>query len=262
MTTGEGGMVVCETLEDFDLKCLRAHGWNRELSNKEHLEQLNNRIDPRFLFVNVGYNLRPLEVSAAMGLLQLQKLPYMNQTRVLNHQRLVKAIHAHPLWRNQLELIEQTDGVDAAWFGFCALLHADYEPLLQEYFKHLDAHQVENRPIVSGNFSRQPAFRLFGFQQNPESLSGAEIVGNRGFFIGLHVEPLTDQEIFSLADALVNFDWRPRETVLVTGSGGIVGLALKKLISAEPQAGASDEENSELGNREAIGSPCGKDSID
>ncbi len=125
-------------------------------------------------------------------------------------------------------MIEQSSGVEAAWFGFCALLHSDFEFLLPEYLKHLTARQVENRPIVSGNFARQPAFGLFGLNQDPDSLPGAEVVGNCGFFIGLHVEPLTDKEIISLADALVDFEWRSREVVLVTGAGGIVGSALRK----------------------------------
>ena len=80
MTTGEGGMVVCRTQEDYDLlKCLRAHGWTRELSNRSDLNARHADIDPRFLFVNSGYNLRPMEVQAALGLLQLEKLATMNE---------------------------------------------------------------------------------------------------------------------------------------------------------------------------------------
>ena len=72
MTTIEGGMVLAESAEDYDLlKCLRAHGWSREQSNRATLESENRHIDPRFLFVNVGYNLRPMEIQAAFGLEQL-----------------------------------------------------------------------------------------------------------------------------------------------------------------------------------------------
>jgi len=74
ITTGEGGMVLCHSQEDYDLlKCLRAHGWSREMSNRKELEELHSDVDPRFLFVNVGYNFRPMEIQAAFGLHQLER---------------------------------------------------------------------------------------------------------------------------------------------------------------------------------------------
>jgi len=63
MTTIEGGFVVTKTQADCDLlKCLRTHGWSREQSNRAELELQNPKIDPRFLFINAGYNVRPMEV--------------------------------------------------------------------------------------------------------------------------------------------------------------------------------------------------------
>ena len=53
------------------LKCMRAHGWSRDLSNVKELEASNPGVDPRFLFVNHGYNLRPMEISGALGCRQL-----------------------------------------------------------------------------------------------------------------------------------------------------------------------------------------------
>ncbi|WP_348240535.1 DegT/DnrJ/EryC1/StrS family aminotransferase, partial [Salmonella enterica] len=70
------------TEEDYDLlKCLRAHGWSREQSNRAELEREHRHIDPRFLFINVGYNLRPMEIQAAFGLQQLKRLNVMNAHR-------------------------------------------------------------------------------------------------------------------------------------------------------------------------------------
>jgi len=79
MTTIEGGMVTAKCQEDADLlKCLRAHGWTRELSNRAYLEKKYSQIDPRFLFVNIGYNLRPMVIQAAFGLEQIQCLDEQN----------------------------------------------------------------------------------------------------------------------------------------------------------------------------------------
>ena len=52
-------------------RSLRAHGWSRDMSTREELERANPRIDPHFLFINVGYNLRPTEMQAAFGIVQL-----------------------------------------------------------------------------------------------------------------------------------------------------------------------------------------------
>ena len=66
MTAGEGGMIVCNATEDYKIiHALRAHGWDRGLFKK------NNR---NFNFVNSGFNLRPLDLTAAIGLSQFKRL--------------------------------------------------------------------------------------------------------------------------------------------------------------------------------------------
>ena len=75
-------MVVCQTEDDLNcLRGLRAHGWTRHLTNSAEVEVAHPTIDPRFLFVNVGYNLRPLEVQGAMLSVQLTKLHAFNECR-------------------------------------------------------------------------------------------------------------------------------------------------------------------------------------
>ena len=86
MTTIEGGMVLAKTEADYDLlKCLRAHGWSREQSNRSALESANGHIDPRFLFVNVGYNLRPMEIQAAFGLEHDHFFPVGREPQLAGH---------------------------------------------------------------------------------------------------------------------------------------------------------------------------------
>ena len=60
ITSGEGGMIVCKTKEDYELiHTMRAHGWDRGLKNSKK----NN-----FNFINSGFNLRPMDLTAAIGL--------------------------------------------------------------------------------------------------------------------------------------------------------------------------------------------------
>jgi len=87
------------------------------------------------------------------------------------------------------------------WFGFPALIRDGRDRA--QFLRSLDARGVENRPIVSGNFARQPALKLFGINIDPGSLPGAEEVHHRGFFIGLQNQPLAETDLFDLADILL-----------------------------------------------------------
>jgi CDP-6-deoxy-D-xylo-4-hexulose-3-dehydrase len=205
MTTGEGGMVVCQTLEDYDLlKCLRAHGWTRELSNRAEIEAKYTHVDPRFLFVNVGYNLRPMEIQAALGIKQLEKLPTMNRHRVENWHGLGAALKAHPQWRGQLEFPVAPSGAEPVWFGFPAILADTVASIsLRDYLAGLSEQGVENRPVVSGNFARQPGLALFDCGVEWKAFKGAERVHQRGFFIGSHAQLLPNERLRDLAERLL-----------------------------------------------------------
>lgn len=206
ITTGEGGMVVCHSEEDLDLlKCLRSHGWSRSLSNGRAVEKEHADVDPRFLFVNTGFNLRPLELQAAIGDCQLRRLEEMNRIRNENRDKIIKALRAHPGWEGRFSFIEATPGVDPAWFGFVCFLVPDCADHRQAFLKYLSANGVENRPIVSGNFIRQPALKLFGMECRPEDFPGAEEVHRRGFFIGIHTRPLSDDVVARVAEIFMNY---------------------------------------------------------
>ena len=208
ITTGEGGVVVCQTLEDYDLlRCLRAHGWSRLLSDRVQIEERHSDIDPRFLFVNVGYNLRPMEVQAAMGLCQMRRVDQMNQNRIVNRNNLVSALQAHPKWDGQFEFTQATAQAVPSWFGFPALLREDLVSHLRPFLSFLSARGIENRPIVSGNFTRQPALALHSVDCNPLDYPGAERVHHTGFFIGVHTDLLEPLRLAEIADALLSYDF-------------------------------------------------------
>src|SRR5207248_2058742 len=85
ITTIEGGMVITDDDELADLcRCLRAHGWTRHMKRRREIEARHRDIDPSYLFVNVGYNLRATEIQAAFGLHQLPKLKRFNEARKKN----------------------------------------------------------------------------------------------------------------------------------------------------------------------------------
>ena len=204
MTTIEGGMVLAETDQDYDLlKCLRAHGWSREQSNRAELERANSHIDPRFLFVNVGYNLRPMEIQAAFGLEQLKRLDEMNHQRRANVQRIRAAFARHPRWRGQLQFPEATAQLDACWFGFPFLVDPALDLDYRKFTTSLLRNGVDTRPIVSGNMALQPAVKHFSIELGMGPFTGAQAVHDRGLFIGCHARALPEDTITRLVDLIL-----------------------------------------------------------
>jgi CDP-4-dehydro-6-deoxyglucose reductase, E1 len=201
MTTIESGMVIARTREDDDLlRCLRAHGWSRDLSNREELEKQSPHIDPRFLFVNLGYNVRPIELQAAFGLEQIRRLDAMNANRRSNVAQLRAAFAAHPRWKGQLEFPSATAGLDPCWFGFPFLLSNSAGIDRVAFTRALMERGIDTRPIVSGNMALQPALAHFEVDLKQGPFAGAQAVHDRGLFIGAHSRPVEPARL----DALVN----------------------------------------------------------
>jgi CDP-6-deoxy-D-xylo-4-hexulose-3-dehydrase len=197
-------MVLAETDEDYDLlKCLRAHGWSREQSNRAELERANEHIDPRFLFVNVGYNLRPMEIQAAFGLEQLKRLADMNRERRANVRRIREAFARHARWRGQLQFPEATARLDPCWFGFPFLVDPGLELDYRKFTASLLRQGVDTRPIVSGNMALQPAVRHFNIELGMGPFTGAQTIHERGLFIGCHARALADSTIERLVDLIL-----------------------------------------------------------
>jgi CDP-6-deoxy-D-xylo-4-hexulose-3-dehydrase len=204
MTTIEGGMVVTNSLEDYDLlKCLRAHGWSREQSNRLQIEAAHPSIDPRFLFINAGYNLRPMEIQAAFGLEQLKRLDMMNDNRKLNFRRLRDAFMASPRWHGQLEFPQPGEHSDPCWFGFPFLVAGETQFNYPKFTELLMHRGVDTRPIVSGNMALQPAVKMFDVDCSLAPFEGAQRIHDRGVFIGIHTEPLPASRIAWLVDAVL-----------------------------------------------------------
>jgi len=157
----------------------------------------------------------------------------MNSTRNLNRDRVIAAVKNHPKFNGQLEFIEATPNSQPAWFGLCCMIAHRLTAQMKKYLDHLTQNGVENRPIISGNFVRQPVIRNAYPDLSLADLPGAEIIGSRGFFVGLHVDPLSEQTIQLLADKLLSFEFKTKQVVLVTGGSGLVGSALQELIKKE-----------------------------
>src|SRR5574343_376099 len=203
ITTAEGGCVVTNNDEYYELiKSLRAHGWSRSLKNKEEIQQKHPDLDARFTFVNLGYNLRPMEIQATMGISQLQKLQTKNNNRKINYHKIKEKIQSDSRGKF-LSFPVQTELADAVWFGIILFLQEGLD--LSNYLEYLSKQGVENRPIVTGNIIRQPVIKDLYPQLKPEDFPGAEECHFRGLFIGLSCNLMSNESIEELVNIILGY---------------------------------------------------------
>ena len=183
ITTIEGGMVVTDDLHLADLlRSMRSHGWVRGMSNADQIEKQNFAIDPRFLFVTTGFNLRPTEINAAIGLEQLKRLDGFNARRREIAQRFDHGFAALQQ-AGDLQLIRSSPRCLPAPFGYPVLCRT--AEACRDLRQHLETSGVETRPIICGNMVRQPAFKHLDYRISG-SLDGADQVMDRGIYWGPH----------------------------------------------------------------------------
>ena len=193
ITSGEGGMIVCNNSYNYNiLKSLRSHGWSRETNFHSFYKKKFKKIDDRFLFINSGYNLRPTEVQAAIAQNQFKRLGNFINIRKKNRNKIIETIKKNPKWDDQFNFVNQSKGVSPSWFGLPIIINIKYLNKKKKFLQYLTKIGIENRPILSGNFTNQPATQLYKLNKDGFIFSNAEKIENLGFFIGLHTNKISN----------------------------------------------------------------------
>ena len=181
MTTIEGGMVLTRSTRLAErMRILRAHGWTRDV--EFHADYAHEGMDPRFTFVDVGYNLRMNEVQAAIGLVQLPKLPGFVAQRRDNAASWKRDLSQ---WRDYFSFQEETGGGRSSWFGFSVVLKPAARFSVAEIRDYLGRAGIETRPIICGNIARQPGMQLYPHRVVGD-LRHANNIMDRAFSFGNH----------------------------------------------------------------------------
>lgn len=182
ISTMEGGMIVTDDKELYHiLLSLRAHGWTRNLPIKNKVSKQKSRVafEESFKFVLPGYNLRPLEISGAIGQEQLKKLDKFIKVRQDN------AIIFKEIMKSYPSLIVQHEIGSSSWFGFSIIIRPESGIKREKLLRKLQGNRIEIRPIVAGNFTKNQVIKYFNYEI-PFELRASEIVDKHGFFIGNH----------------------------------------------------------------------------
>ena len=179
ISTMEGGLVTTDNEEIYHiLLSLRAHGWTRNLPKKNHVaDKSDDWFEESFRFVLPGYNVRPIEMSGAIGVKQLEKTPYFLQKRRENAKLFVKLFKDHPNY------LIQKDIDRSSWFGFSLIIRPNSKLVRKDVINILQKNNVECRPIVTGNFVRNEVMKYFDYEVHKE-LKNANHLHDNGFFVG------------------------------------------------------------------------------
>ena len=200
ISTGEGGMVVtknsrlkrtvasfrdwgrdcwCEPYESD--ACGKRFGWQ--------LGDLPFGYDHKYIFSNIGLNLKPLDLQAALGLEQLKKLPWITERRKENFGKLVSGLQE---FENYLILPKSIPKANPCWFSVPLTVREGIPFSRRELVAHLTEQGIETRPFFAGNIIKQPAYQDIDYRISGD-LRNTDLVMNNTFFIGCH--PLLTEEM-------------------------------------------------------------------
>ncbi|MSP89942.1 MAG: DegT/DnrJ/EryC1/StrS family aminotransferase [Alphaproteobacteria bacterium] len=188
ISTMEGGLVLTDDLELAHLsRCMRAHGWTRDLPADSPLyERTNHDFYEAYRFILPGYNVRPLELSGAIGVEQLKKLPAMTVQRRKNMALFNQLFAGDPRF-----IIQREHGKSSS-FSFTIILNPARNLDRERVFRALKDADIGYRIITGGCFLRHDVIKHYDYEIVGR-IEHAYTAHDHGFFVGNHPFDLTPQ---------------------------------------------------------------------
>ncbi len=205
ITTGEGGMIFTDSKEMMGLlQSLREFGrLPLEVMKKQRFtypDRVMRGYDARYIFARLGYNVRMTDITAALGIEQIQKLDRLNKKRVMIVTAYLKSLRRY---RTFLELPTIEKGHLHSFYGFPFLVKEGAPFSRADVVRHLEESGIETRPFFGGCLPDQPAFR-----NEPKRVVGAlpvaRMIRDQSIFIGCH-PALTKKHIAQVRSAFDAF---------------------------------------------------------
>ena len=201
ITTIEGGMILTDDYNLYQLlKSLRVFGWIRELDNNEKYSDKYPELDPKFLFINIGYCFRPTELQGAFGIHQIKKLDNFIQIRRDNaeywYDRLSK-------FKKDITIHQERNNTKHAWFGYPIIVNKEADFSRKYLTDYLNAAGIETRPVMTGNIALQPVMKQFK-HRIVGTLPNATFISKNAFFFGNH-QNITHDDREYVANCIASF---------------------------------------------------------
>lgn len=205
LTTMEGGGVATNNREFADdLRSIRSHGWSRDRTDANQWHKNLQGNDSKFLFVTTGYNIRPMEIQAAIGRSQLKDLNLFVEKR-----RAIAESVKNSLKDSYLSLIggdtfKVSENIKShSWMLLPIKINNprsfDSKNLVIDF---LESVGIETRPVLTGNFLSQPSMRRIGRNlPHPDEFPNASHISRSTFLVGAHHD-LNDSQVDFLCSSL------------------------------------------------------------
>jgi CDP-4-dehydro-6-deoxyglucose reductase, E1 len=208
ITTGEGGAVctndpllagIVRSLRDWGRDCYCAGGENNTCGKRfsQQFGELPAGFDHKYVYSEIGYNLKMTDIQAAVGASQIDKLPGFCENRKQNFLKWVLIFKEYPEF---FIIPEATEGSDPAWFAFIVTLKESIPFKRDEIISHLNANLIETRNLFAGNITRQPAFINKNWRI-ADNLNNTDYIMNNTFFLGTY--PGLTKEMLSYSEMII-----------------------------------------------------------
>lgn len=214
MTMGEGGAVFTNDIllkkliisfRDWGRDCYCDPGKNNTCGKRFdwNFEGLPQGYDHKFIYTHAGYSLKITDMQASVGLAQLSKIGTFIEKRKENFNWLKKHLEKHEKY---FLLPKETENSEPSWFGFPILIKDNAPFSLLELTRYLFSHNVDTRPIFTGNITKQPyfknkQFRIIGNLNNTDKMM------ERTFWIGVYPGLTVDmlEYVVKIIDEFIQF---------------------------------------------------------
>lgn len=213
ITTGEGGAVltnspqlarIAQSVRDWGRDCRCTHDSPPEGACGRRFEwqipDLEEPYDHRYLYSEIGYNLKMTDIQAAIGLMQLDKLPDFVVARKRNFARLYEALKPYEEF---LALPTWSDRADPAWFAFPITVRPDAPFTRRDLIDWLEGRNIETRVMFAGNITRHPGYQHIQ-HRTVRNLPNSDLVMRSTFFVGVY-PGLNEARLAYMLGAFVDF---------------------------------------------------------
>lgn len=202
MSTIEGGM-TCTDDDDLAemLRIVRANGWDRNLSSSQQFKWrkkfgIKSEFEAKYTFYDLGFNMRPTEITGFIGLFQLQFLDENIIKRESNFKRLEMVA------KNNQDLLSFDLGHLSVISNFAFPVLCRTPELRDKYLAQFSGAGIEIRPMIAGNIQRQPFY--VKYSSSIFDLPGTDFIHDCGFYCGNYPE-LSDMDIETIGSCLLNY---------------------------------------------------------
>ncbi len=210
ITAGGGGGMVMVNSEKYRDKAKMLRGWGRSSAVFSESEDIDVRFsrkidnvlyDGKFIFDSVAYNFLPLEIGAAFGNVQLNKLKEFCRIRERNYKFLVKVYNKYSDYFI-LPVVHKDSRPQWQIFPLTIRENAPFTRI--EFVRFLEENNVQTRPLSTGNVLRQPGFKNIPHRDTQKEYPFSDEVFERGFMTGIH-QGLTLEHLNRLEEVVDSF---------------------------------------------------------